>query len=500
MVGESPYPGMRAFEEEESPWFFGRAAKVDELLVHLRKSRLLPLVGASGVGKSSLVRAGLVPAVRAGKLDGRQDWRVAVMRPGSQPLVELAQAILRITGPDYRNLGLSGYQTPLQQLTARTQDPTFLAEVLSTLDKEAEDAPGVLLVVDQFEELFTATGDLAPNPLEIDRFLQNLWHALGQDEGRMSLVLTIRTEVLHRCMDGLNYQIASAFLDALQFIRIDLSPSVLEEVICGPARMSGADVESELVEQLMTDVMDLKYPWPVLQHCLRMIWQERDQSFNTLTLHDYKKIGGLLASMERTTDHVLREVSPFDVDAFHSVFRHLIYIGQGTSDVSRHAALGEFVKDSPERRVLSVLENHQIVINNGRTVRLAHDVWMYEWPQLTTWIDEDRLNLLFRQELRAAALRWQESGRIEDFLWSGAQLIRAAEIHEAEAPEVILSKIEQEFLEAGLAMERQRAHQHDELQRRQLMAARWSAYALGVVLVVFFIAVVGLPAVLRAAP
>ena len=507
-----PYPGLRAFEERDAMRMYGREADVQTLLERLRRSRLLPLVGASGSGKSSLVRAGLVPAVRTGELDGQFDWRIAIMQPRSRPLTELAKAVLRLAGKDHPRLAIPSGVGPTEELTKRAAQPAFLASSMDMLADETQREPGVLLVVDQFEELFNAappgggvrasesdsTGVLA-NPIsDAERFVHNILHAVDNPEGRIHVVLTLRADFLHRCLEWSDPGLARAVAETLQVALPALGIQQIEEAIRRPALSVGADVEPAVVDNLVQGVAEHAGQLPLLQHCLVEMWQRRDLESNTLTWQAYQDVGGLHGAIARTADGLLERMDPAERPAVRRVLGRLVQLGQGTGDTRRHAPLSEFATGSVERAALDALVSHHLVTVDQDSAQIVHEALIQNWETLQGWLSEDRGVLQLRQELIAAAAAWRANAEDAGVLWRGARLTRAVEIL-TERGDVGLTEAERAFLDAGVAVEEAARQEQERGRQERLRLARRASRALGAAVFALVIVVVGVSAFGRAA-
>ena len=287
---ECPYRGLDAFEEEHAPFFFGRGAQVQRLLEDLRQSRFLAVIGQSGVGKSSLVRAGLLPQLRSGALPGSASWRIVVTRPGARPTASLASKIVALRPGN-------GMQDTVDRLASdeRTLD---LAAALAVAD---EPAGGKLLVlVDQLEEIFT----LCTDPDERSAFVRNIVYAATIPHGSTVVVVTMRADF--------HAQLAQ-FPEFAQLVqRHDvlvprLSDAELREIIQEPAYRAGLQVEQGLTDTILADVERKPGNLPLLQHALLETW--RNKRGTMLTLEGYRATGGVQYGLGERAEAVYESLS-----------------------------------------------------------------------------------------------------------------------------------------------------------------------------------------------
>jgi WD40 repeat protein/class 3 adenylate cyclase len=413
--GICPFKGLAPFGPEDAEYFFGRERLVAELTARVVGASFLGVVGPSGSGKSSAVRAGLVPALASGVLPGSDQWPLVVMRPGEDPNGALAEASAGLT-------------------TAR----------------------GVrgVLVVDQFEETFTVCQDEA----ERRRFVAAL-SELARDPS-MLIVVAVRADYVGRCADY--PQLARLFgenavlvgpMDADEFSRaIDL-----------PAHRAGLSVEPELRDALVADVVDQPGALPLLSTKLLELWQLREG--RTLTLSRYRETGGVRAAVAGLAESAYGKLSAEQqLLARHILLRLAIVDGEG-SVVRRRARLDEFeAAGNPDaEQVLRVLTDARLLTTSDGYVEVAHEALLREWPRLRDWLREDAEGTQLHHHLIQAAQDWNQRGRDLGELYRGARLSAALDWTASHDP--ALNQTEREFL----AMSRG-AHQR-ELRRLRLLLA-----------------------------
>ncbi|MEI6778677.1 MAG: hypothetical protein WCK70_17390, partial [Chloroflexales bacterium] len=407
-----PYRGLDAFNETNTGIFFGRQRVVAELVERLRDHRLLAVVGPSGSGKSSLVRAGLLPALRTNGVPGSAGWQILPpMVPGSDPSAALDRAL---TADD-------GSGAPL------------------------------LLLIDQFEETFT----LCTDEVRRTEFLNHLV-ALATDKGMPHrVVLTMRSD----------FEPFIARAEALHPLygagKVTLPPLTageLRETIERPAEQVGLKFEAGVVDSLLGDILGEPAALPLLQYSLLKLWDARER--NRVTLAAYKQVGGGRLALARGADAAYAALIPEEQVTARRILLRLVRPGEGleiTSNRVRRAELDRGGED-PGRvaRVLGKLVDARLLrLTPGDTlddtqVEVAHEALVRNWPTLVEWLEDERLSLRHRQRLSAAAEQWQRLGRDPAALLAG-RLLEEARGYED------LSAMEREFVGAGVAAEAARA-------------------------------------------
>jgi energy-coupling factor transporter ATP-binding protein EcfA2 len=480
-----PFRGLQVFEEEHAPFFFGREALTQHLLEALRADRFLAVVGPSGSGKSSLVRAGLVPHIRRGALPGSAEWPVVLLRPGPHPLDALATRLLPLLGP------------AADPLAARSTLAATLAggerglhTTVQTILAAAPEGRRLLLVVDQLEELFTLCHDEA----ERRRFIEGLLYAATIAGGQTVAVVTMRADFLARAASepGL-----AARLKGLELVG-PMDAAELRRAILGPAERVGLRLEKGLVETILDDLGGEPGSLPLLQHTLLELWQRRRGGW--LTTDAYGEIGGVRGALASRADAIYGALSPAQQEAARRVLLRLTQPGEGTEDTRRRASLAELlpagagtgdveaaIRDLADARLLTITADESrpatAADEGGRAeapgpppaapgsppaaqsatasvlVDVSHEALIRGWPRLQGWISADRDALRTHRQLTEAAEAWEESGRDGSYLYGGARLATAREWAAAHGDE--LNLLERAFLDASGA-----AHEAESRARR----------------------------------
>jgi WD40 repeat protein/class 3 adenylate cyclase len=428
-----PYKGLASFQPEDQELFFGREEVVGALLARLASAPLLGIVGASGSGKSSVVRAGLLPGVWRGALPGSGAWRTVVMAPGPHPLAELAAqvALLLHKGP----AGL------LQELE---HDHRALDLATRQLLVGANPDARLLLVIDQFEELFTICEDAS----EREQFLDAVLYAVGSPRARTSAVVVMRADFYGHAASS------SALAAALESNHALLGPMREDELRAAverPARHVGLRLEPGLADAVVADVIDQPGGLPLLSHALVETWKGR--SGRTLTLSAYRGVGGARGALARTADTVVAGMNPDEQAIARNLFIRLVEVGDGTDDTSRRAELRELNPgDDPKvAAVLQQLVDSRLLTAGESTVEIAHEALIRGWPRLRDWLDEDREGLRLLSHLRASAHEWDRLGRDAGELQRGVRLAATLDWVNEAHPQ--LDDVERQYLDAGRAAE-----------------------------------------------
>lgn len=422
----SPYPGLRSFMPHEADIFFGREEQVDELLKRVQSTRFLAIVGTSGCGKSSLVKAGMIPALDAGFLaEAGTRWCVAEMRPGEAPFDRLNTALLAALS--WAEPGISAFQTESFVRAALRRGPLGLVEVLR--ERGMPDGANLLVVVDQFEEIFRFHRE--GNADEADAFVNLLLTSCAQTEFPVYVVLTMRSDFLGECalFDGLPQA-----LNSNQFLAPRLSRKECEAVIVKPARVFGGDVDPLLVNHLLNDMGTDSDQLPLLQHALMRMWDRAAASTEksasgykegpVLKLADYKAIGGLKDALSRHADEVYGEFDSERQKIVESLFRRLTERGVGKRDIRRPTRLDELamVARADLDDVKAIVEVFRrsdrsflmppppIPLNQDTIIDIGHESLIRQWHRLNGWVTTEAESARLYRRLAEDALL-HEQGR-----------------------------------------------------------------------------------------
>ncbi|MCI0634096.1 MAG: protein kinase [Actinobacteria bacterium] len=416
LEARNPYKGLRPFTEADADDFFGREAFVERLLKRWRSGpqvRFLAVVGPSGSGKSSAVRAGLVPALRRGGIHGSQGWFITDLVPGRHPMDELEAALLRVA-----------QEPPPRLLEILESGPRGLLHAVDrVVPKDAE----LVLVVDQFEEVFTLTEDEAERSL----LLESLRVAAVDPTSRVRVVATLRADFYDR---PLAYPRFGELVGSNTEVVTTLAPDELERAIVRPASSVGQTVESALVAQVASDVAEQPGALPLVQYALTELFERRQEG--RLTLQAYREIGGVGGAIAASAEHLFETRKLDGRDAVRELFLSLVTLGEGTPDTRRRVRLSELSRAETDPKAMeSALDaygRHRLLTfdrdpaTREPTVEVAHEALLGAWDRLRGWIDEARDDIRVRNTLASAAADWAAADRDDSFLLRGARLERVA--------------------------------------------------------------------------
>lgn len=437
--GEAPYVGLAPFQATDAGRFFGRDRLVDELVARVRTTRFLGVFGPSGYGKSSVLRAGLVARIEPDP--------VVVFTPGAHPVEECA---VRIAAP----LGES----------AATLRAEFAADPanLHLRIRQAMPENDLVLVVDQFEEVFTLCSDEAERAWLIEALVT----AARSESSRTRVVLGVRADFYGHC--ARHAELVDALRDS-QVLVGSLGEDELRDVIVKPAELVGLRVETALVARLVAQCANEPGALPLLSHVLLETWRRRRGT--TLSLGGYESAGGLHHALTRTAENVVAGLDPAGQAVAKQLFVRLCALGDGTDDAKRRVSIEELADLPGAVELLERLAAVRLVTLDRDNVELAHEALIRHWPRLRGWLTEDRDGLRLHRQLTDAALAWKSLHRDAGALYRGTRLARAQEWMDGltDDAEAALSPLEREFLHASrsaLVAERTAERQRARRQRR----------------------------------
>ncbi|MDV9176224.1 hypothetical protein R6V09_39635 [Streptomyces sp. W16] len=401
--GTPPYRGLARFEPGDSGRFFGRDQLVADLAELALDNRFVAVVGTSGSGKSSLLRAGLVPALRGEAWPGVRPVAVRILTPGEHPDRGHARA---------------------------------LAPAESAGDGDT------WVIVDQFEEVFTLCQDSAERARFLDRLL-----AASRPGGRLRVVIAMRADLYGRL--GEHRGLADALRGASLLVA-PMSTGELREAVVKPATAQGLTVERALTDRIVADVSDRPGGLPLMSHALLETWRRRRG--RTLTLKGYEAAGGVRGAITQTAEDLYGSLSPREAVLARQVMLRLIAPGEGSDDAGRPARRAELDADGTGDTavVLDRLARARLITLDDDTVDLAHEALITAWPRLREWIDRDREVLRRHRLLTEAALAWEQLDRDAGALYRGARLTAAEEAFAATDRAGQLTSLERAFFTASL--------------------------------------------------
>lgn len=475
----NPYKGLLPFDQHDADRFFGREVVIQQLVDLLRAQPFCAVIGASGSGKSSLIHAGLLPTLGVGDLRLRSDasavapdageWVSVSIRPGSAPFMALAAAL----APHLLLTSEIATETLAEQLRSGETNLWTIAQGITQRQIPARrrhrSAPRILLVIDQFEELYT----LCPDAAERQSFIDMLLAPSAQQAPNTAATIppgVLRVLVLLRADftgQAISYR---PLADAIQQGGLVLGPmngDELRRAIVEPARRQGVTFESGLVERLLKDIANEPGNLLLIQFALTLLWEKRKNGM--LTHVDYEETGGVVGALAHYADGVVGAMDASEREGVRRLFLRLVQPGDDAPDTRRmvaRAALG-----AEDWRLVQRLADARLLVTDRRdeqeVAEVAHEALIRNWGRLRSWLDADRQFHRWQFQLQDAAERWSESGNDPSLLLRGAQLIQAETWLDERGKE--LSPFESSFIAVAID-ERDRLNKEQEEQRQVALA------------------------------
>ncbi|MFF8103622.1 hypothetical protein ACF07S_28555 [Streptomyces sp. NPDC016640] len=445
-----PYAGLAAFREADAGVFFGRERLTGALVEHLKERRLLVLFGASGSGKSSVLRAGVLPAFVG--------VPTLVFTPGPHPLEECANRLAARAGvaPGPVRAELAAESGALHRM---------VRQILAGRQEGDSATEELLLVVDQFEEVFTLCRDAG----ERERFVASLVHAAQAPDSRTRVAVAVRSDFYTHCTRS------PGLVDALPHAHHPVGPMTVEELraaIVRPAARARLTVESALLTTLTADAHGRSGALPLLSHALLETWSRRRG--NALTLAGYRAAGGFEGALTQTAEAFYRALSDSQRRATRRLFLRLVALGEGTEDTKRRVPRQE-LDDGPDTAlVLEQATRARLLTVDGDHVEIAHEALIRCWTRLGDWLDEDRDQERLLRALTEATALWESLDHDRDILYRGVRLAAVKDL-----PRQALTARERAFLDASESA----AEEAQRRDRRRLRRLRRLVGALVVLLV-----------------
>jgi WD40 repeat protein/transcriptional regulator with XRE-family HTH domain len=466
----NPFKGLRAFSEADAENFFGRETLVQQLLARLGEggdlNRFLGVIGPSGSGKSSVVRAGLIPALRRGGLPGSEHWFIVDMLPGKHPFEELEASLLRVA------------VNPPESLLSQLKDGNrgLLRAVHRILP--ADETVDLVLVIDQFEEVFTLVEDEAERAL----LLESIAAAVMDERSRLRVVITLRADFTDKPLRYVDF--GEMMQRRFEFV-LPLTADELERVIAGPTQRLGLRVEKGLVSTIIREAGNQPGTLPLLQYALSELFEKREG--RTLTNKAYHEIGGVLGALGRRAEAIFANLNEAGQSAARQLFLRLVTLGEGTEDTRRRVLREELEKltmDSGRQTMAKdqlsavadlfgkarLLTFDRDPITRGATIEVAHEALLREWSRLLEWLSETRADIRLQRQLAAMVDEWQNADRDASFLLTGTRL-EQFEGWSANTS-VALTQDEKAYLNASIAERDRRESEERIRQQRELENAR----------------------------
>jgi WD40 repeat protein len=459
-----PYRGLRPFREEDEPFFFGRSAFTETLVSTLAHESFVAVIGASGSGKSSVVRAGLIPRLRRG--EGGLVWDVITLVPTNRPFASLAAAVVPSLEPDLSEVDRLAEVNKLA--THLAEGSIRLRDVAARLLQKQPGTDRLLLFVDQWEEIYT----LCPDEPSRRAFVEHLLDAAAT--APIKVVLTMRGDFFGRALAD------RALSDQLQDAVVTIGPMTrdeLAETIVKPAEAVGLSFEMGLAETILDDVGHEPGATPLLEFLLEALWKERRRSI--LHYEAYQRLGRVPGAMAHRAEEVFeKSLSEEERRAAQKLLIRMIRAGEGVEDTRQRAAIPE--ADPVAEATIRKLADARLVVTEreaatGReTVEVAHEALIRGWQRLRDWVDRDREFLRTRERIASQARLWEEEGRQPDRLLApGRPLAEGEDVLATRRADLEENLVK--YISTSCAAEAARQEATRAAQRRKLLRARLAA-------------------------
>jgi serine/threonine protein kinase/WD40 repeat protein len=470
---ENPYKGLRAFEQADADDFFGRDQLVGELIDSVGDDGLhfLALIGPSGSGKSSVVKAGLIPALRAGQLPDAQDWFTVEMVPGPDPFRELETAL--------QSVAVNPVDNVFHRLTKDQFSLAVIVEQILPQDRPTQ----LLLLIDQFEEVFT----LVESETTRRQFLASLNTAV-QAASRLHIVITLRADFYDR---PLYYEGFSSLIRRRTEVILPLSTQELKRAIENPAGCLGLIVQPELVTAIIADVSKQPGTLPLLQYALTEVFELREGYL--LTLEAYRAIGGLTAALARRAEEIYSDMDRDSQELTRQLFLRLVSLDGDSEATGRRLRWSTLASLSDDQALIKKIRDTFVTARlltmdkdpktREPTVEVAHEALLREWLRLDKWMDTSREDIHIQRRLNVVVGEWLQADKDDGYLLTSSRLIQFEEW--TSSANLHLTREEREFIDVSLA-ERTARQAADQLRlEREKMLERRTRNRLRVLVVVF---------------
>ena len=433
-----PYRGLHHFSPNDNKFFFGRDKYIQELFEATKTRNFIPVLGASGSGKSSVVFAGLVP-----KLEQEGYWKFTHFRPGDEPFHALAKALLPLYEPELNSTEQLKQSHQLAQYF--TEGSVLLKDVFAQIDTNYPNYR-VLLIVDQFEELFTLCSDEKVRQSFLNLLLACFETTPQNLQLPPVLVSTMRADFLG---NALAYRPLADILNA--DIKLGaMNRQELSEVIVKPAAILGVKFEPVLADRILDDVENEPGNLTLLEFALTELWQER--TGNLLTHEAYEKIGKVECSLAEYAEQKYKQLKPNEQEQARQIFLQLVNLGENNKDTRRQVNQSQIGEENWKlvTRKHGLADSRLVVTsrdnNNRETLELVHEALIRHWQRLRQWLNDDRENLNKQRKIEYAAQEWQVSGHKTDYLLSKKRLRESKEFQKEQQKKYSLSELAKDFI------------------------------------------------------
>lgn len=460
-LAPNPYRGLAAFQVEDADVYFGRETQITRLWNRLRDLqecatqehppiRLLPILGPSGSGKSSLARAGLLPELARHPLPGCQQPRVVVLRPGETPLEKLAVVLARIATNDPSPVAKSKEFERVLRQKNNQEKYNGLRRIVTALSRS--NAASLLILVDQFEEVYSLCKDIE----EQSAFIDNLLDAAAVRSGQVSVIITFRSDFLSETQ---RHPLLNQIIGSDQCVIVPaMTSEELRQAIEEPAKRARHALDSAIIDLLIQQTERREGALPLLQFALMRVWEglkEDKQPTETL-----KTIGGVGGALAKEAQRIYYSLNQKEKDIARRIFVGLVQLGEGTKDTRRRATVASLIssQDNPKqvRQVLDRFSDFRARLitlssaNGAEIAEVTHEALLENWQQLSFWLD-GKCDLIRQQrKIEAAAEEWDTQKRKRGYLLQGRQLADANRFRKQQAKQFPLSEKAENFVRKSL--------------------------------------------------
>jgi len=412
---KNPFPGLRPFTAGDCDYFFGRQNERKEVAEKLLRNRFVALTGSSGSGKSSLMHCGVVPAIMAGS-KGKSSWRVLSIKPGNDPVGNLADAFATSDiNSDGNKTGKEGI------LRLLNEDPDGISAIFGRFP--SREGEKTLLLIDQFEELFRyGDGETGKEYGEVTAtFLNLITRAVTNNKNAFYAIIALRSELISECE---RFKVFTRIVNNSNFLLPGMTEENLREVITGPLKKAGTEIDEELVEVMLNDLNGLSDQLPVLQHALMRTWnrwRELDEPDRPLSLSDYNAIGTMKDAISRHADEEYEKLDPEDKKICEKLFRIITGIGPDKrgirfpSDIRTiksaiRCSLEELVKVTDRFRdpSIALITPYNVPLDDNSVIDLSHESLIRLWERLKRWVDEENASVEMYLHLSELSALYQQ--------------------------------------------------------------------------------------------
>ncbi len=477
---KNPFKGLLPFQTSDALDFFGREELVDRLIGRLQETdsfrRFLAVVGPSGSGKSSLVKAGLIPAIWKGRIPGSERWYVVEMIPGARPIDKLETALIRVAANPVADLH--------EQLMRDAHGLERIADIILP-----SDGTELLIVIDQFEEVFVLVED---ESIRV-HFLELIHAAVTDPRSRVRIVVTLRADHYDK---PLHYALIGELLRSRLETILPLGAKALERAIRQPVMRMGVTYEPGLVEQIVSEMTYQSGALPLLQYALTELFNHREGRLVTHAV--YQRIGGSVGALAKRAGDVFNSLTPDAQELTRQLFLRLVTLGEGAEDTRRRATLSELVSLTPNGDLTEEIVDQFVDVRllsldhdpetRQPTVEVAHEALLREWERLRQWLNDSRDDIRQERQLEQAANDWDANQEDTSYLLRGTRLEQVDAWQNS--TELILTPLEKTFISKSIDQHQVETRVETERQAREQAQERHSRNLLRMLVVVFALAAI----------